>query len=446
MRPALGFGRPWVAAGFAAVGLLAAAWFSFVELPHALTVVDSADGQVVASVGIGSSLWVDEVRPLAPFVVDLDAGRFQIFGPGDRVTGGDMHRIGNFAAVLALGALAVLASALLAGGKLPGAAIAAGGGVAIALGPAFPELGFPAALPLMLLPVGTAVAAVRIPNRFLQRVFDGFGLAAAGLVVVTALVLMRDPEGVTWSTVWLSPVAIAICLGVVGEALAVRARLRNAPDARGSHGSRLLAAIVPLAARSRLEGADDERSRLAIELHNRVLPQVRSSARAIRTEGSSDDAAQRIEELEAELRGVMQGHETVTLEIGGLSEALRVHLGAVDTSGVRVVFEVRGAGQLRPPAKVELAAYRIGQAAIDNAIRHSGAERINVAVTTGADRVEVIIRDDGVGIDGTAEEQARRRGRIGVAQMRLRAEGTGGSLAIEGRAGQGTEVRFIWPG
>jgi signal transduction histidine kinase len=211
-----------------------------------------------------------------------------------------------------------------------------------------------------------------------------------------------------------------------------------------SRVSRLLAAVVPLAARSRLEGADEERSRLAIELHNRLLPRFRSSARAIRNDGSPEEAAERLEDLEAELREVMQRHETVTLEIGGLSEALRVHLDTIDTAGIRVVFEVHADGERRPPGKVELAAYRIGQAAIDNAIRHAGAERVEISVTTGPDLVEVIVGDDGVGIDSAAEDHARRRGRLGLAQMRLRADAAGGSLKVDGQAGRGTEIRFFW--
>jgi signal transduction histidine kinase len=440
------FGRAWLAAGFAAVAILASAWFSFVELPLALTIADSAQGQVVHSVGVGSLLWRDNVRPQDPVIVIAETDRYVVSTPNNGKAGGDMHRRGDFEQDLALGTVVVLASVLLGLGKLPGAAAAAGAGVAIVVAPALPELGFPAALPLVLLSAGTALAAVRIPDQRLKRTFDALGLGAVVLIVVTAFLLMRDLGPISWDLVWAAPLGMAIGLGVLGETLGVRARLSGTPVAGQSRRSRVLGAIVPLAASSRLEGADEERSRLAIELHNRVLPQFRSSARAIRKDGSPDEAAERLEDLEAELREVMRRNETVTLEIGGLSEALRVHMDAVDTAGIRIVFEVHAAGERRPPAKVELAAYRIGQAAIDNAIRHAGAERVDVSVTTGPDLVEVIVRDDGVGIESAAEVHARRRGRIGLAQMRLRADAAGGSLKVDGRAGKGTEIRFFWAG
>jgi signal transduction histidine kinase len=444
LRPFRGLGRAWLAAAFASLGLLACAWFSFVELPQAFTSMDTPQGQVIQSVAIGSRLWLVNVRPQDPVAINPVTGRFQVSMPNYGLTGGEMHRRGNFAQDLLLGTMLVLASALLAAGRLPGAAAAAGAGVAIALAPALPELGFPAAIPLTLLSAGTAVAAMRIPNRSLQRRFDTFGIAAAALIVVGALALMRELDFIDWSIVWGLPLAIAIALGVIGEAIAVRARLRNAPRASPGSGSRLLSAIVPLAASSRLEGADDERSRLAIELHNSVLPRVQSSARAIRDELSLEKAAQRLEGLATELREVMQRNETVSLEIGGLAEALRVHAGSLDSAGVRLTFEVNGVAERRPPAKVELAAYRIGQAAIDNALRHAGADHVEVVVTSGPELVELTVRDDGVGLDATAEGHARRTGRLGLAQMRVRAEAVGGSLDVNGTAGKGTVVRFVW--
>jgi signal transduction histidine kinase len=81
---------------------------------------------------------------------------------------------------------------------------------------------------------------------------------------------------------------------------------------------------------------------------------------------------------------------------------------------------------------------------VDNALRHSGGENVDVEVFSAPDRVELCIRDDGVGISDTAEETARRKGRIGLAQMWLRAEAVGGSLDIRSHKDQGTEVCFQW--
>jgi signal transduction histidine kinase len=116
----------------------------------------------------------------------------------------------------------------------------------------------------------------------------------------------------------------------------------------------------------------------------------------------------------------------------------------MSTHGLRLRFEVSDDARGRPPPKVELAGFRIGQAAIDNALRHSDGEHVDVTVTSAPDRLEVTIRDDGVGIDQQAEQSARRSGRIGLAQMWVRADSVGGALDVRNHPDGGTEVRFVW--
>jgi signal transduction histidine kinase len=179
-----------------------------------------------------------------------------------------------------------------------------------------------------------------------------------------------------------------------------------------------------------------------------VLPKVRSSARAVRAgvDATPEEAAQHIESLEAELREVMTRYETVTLELGGIADALRVFVESLDTGGIRVSLDTSAVMERRPPANVEMAAYRIAQAAIENALQHSGADHIEIGVGSRTGYAQLTVCDDGVGIDATAEDNARRRGHLGIAQMRVRAEAVGARLDVRGKPGEGTEVRFTWVG
>lgn len=61
---------------------------------------------------------------------------------------------------------------------------------------------------------------------------------------------------------------------------------------------------------------------------------------------------------------------------------------------------------------------------LTNAIRHSGAEQIRIAVAVDAAWVRVVVEDDGVGIP----EQGRRSG---LDHLRARAERRGGGLRID---------------
>ena len=100
-------------------------------------------------------------------------------------------------------------------------------------------------------------------------------------------------------------------------------------------------------------------------------------------------------------------------------------------------LEVRGERRLDPKDEKQL--FRIVQEALNNALKHSDAETLEVELTMQNGRVVASIRDDGVGFD--PEAARRRSGRLGLTSMRERVEELGGELEIRSRPGEGTEVR-----
>jgi signal transduction histidine kinase len=440
------FQRSWLAAGLAILGLVAASWLSVAQLSLPVQILQTADGVVVEAVAVGSEAWASGVRPMSPahLVEARSVVRIEV-SPGMSPEYPFTYQ-GDFGDSLVNGLAVLLLAALVAQARFPGVGLLAGAGVAFALLPASPDLGIPAAIPLLLLPLATAGAATRIPDSALQRRFDIGWIVLVVALALAAMWLARNPVPLSWPVAYAVPLTLALSIGVTGEIVAVYVRLKRMPLSGQSGASRLLQALVPLAARSRLEGADEERSRLAIELHNSVLPKVRSSARAVRADATPEVAAQHIENLEAELRDVMSRYETVTLELSGVADALRVFVESLAAGGIRISLDTAGVTERRPPANVEMAAYRIGQAAIENALRHSSADHIEVTVSSRAQSAQLTVKDDGVGIDTTAESSARHRGRLGIAQMRVRAEAVGGKLDVRGKPGEGTEVRFTWSG
>jgi signal transduction histidine kinase len=87
---------------------------------------------------------------------------------------------------------------------------------------------------------------------------------------------------------------------------------------------------------------------------------------------------------------------------------------------------------------VEVAAYRIAQEAVTNAVRHSDARRIDVVLERTEGTMSVQVQDDGGGIRPDA-----RRG-VGLASMRERASELGGWCTVEA-AGAGTLVTARLP-
>jgi signal transduction histidine kinase len=99
-------------------------------------------------------------------------------------------------------------------------------------------------------------------------------------------------------------------------------------------------------------------------------------------------------------------------------------------AGLPVELHVADGARDLPPG-VELAAYRIIQEALTNALRHAAAQRATVTLDTGAGILHVVVADDGA---GTSSEG--RSGGHGLVGMRERVAVYGGSLEV-GRAPDG---------
>lgn len=157
-----------------------------------------------------------------------------------------------------------------------------------------------------------------------------------------------------------------------------------------------------------------ERTRIARELHDIVshsISVIAIQTQAVRRRLAADQVREAEEliavesaarEALAEMRrlvGVLRSDgETASLSPQpGLRELERLcqHIGS---SGLAVDIHVEG----RPyalPAGLDLAAYRIVQEGLTNALRHSGARRAKVLLRYHSNRVDIAVEDDGRGFD-----------------------------------------------
>lgn len=94
-------------------------------------------------------------------------------------------------------------------------------------------------------------------------------------------------------------------------------------------------------------------------------------------------------------------------------------------------------------ADARIAIFRAVQECLTNVIKHSGAKAVLVQVSAEGDRLTVVVRDDGAGIDESRIETAQSHGLLG---MRHRIEALDGSLSIRSLGTNvGTECRFVLP-
>lgn len=207
--------------------------------------------------------------------------------------------------------------------------------------------------------------------------------------------------------------------------------------------------------RSRELTIAEERSRLAHELHDAVsqkLFSLRLTAQAAATLVDRDPARakgelQQVAALAAqaadELRAAVVELRPAGLDEDGLVATLRTQIQVLDRAHTaRVTFECVGVRAL--PASQEEALLRVSQEALHNALRHSGAARVDVTLARRGGGTVLRITDDGRGFEPAATRRAGRH--LGLVSMRDRASGVGGILTVASEPGKGTTIEMEVPG
>ena len=199
-----------------------------------------------------------------------------------------------------------------------------------------------------------------------------------------------------------------------------------------------------------------ERTRIAQELHDTLLQGFLSASMHLHvaTQDVPVDSPARgklayvqglIGKVIDEGRHAIRGLRAPDSSVGELENVLAMaarELGVRDTTRFRVIVEGQSRA-LHPLIRDEV--YRIAREAIANAIRHAQAQLIEVMLDYRVERLVVIVRDDGVGIEDQDVVASGRKGHWGLAGMRERAAGIGASVKVLSRPGAGTEVELSIP-
>ena len=158
-----------------------------------------------------------------------------------------------------------------------------------------------------------------------------------------------------------------------------------------------------------------------------------------------DDIKKIIESLEktiADLKTIILDLKPKILEEMGLIPALRTlcHRISAETS-INGTVDFSGLEE-RLNSKTEIAIYRIIQEALNNIIKHSGANEFNIQLINTDNILRLMISDDGRGFD--EKDKKNTRG-IGLMNMRERIENMKGSFKIDSSIGKGTLLVFEIP-
>lgn len=203
--------------------------------------------------------------------------------------------------------------------------------------------------------------------------------------------------------------------------------------------------------RLRTVGADEERTRIARDLHDRVgssLAYLGFELDRIGRLPAPEDVQDQISSLRqdvrrvlSEVREMLYDLRTDVSDTQDLVATLDDFLGRVgERSSATIAFHHEASRRLPLPQEREI--WRIAQEAITNAERHGQASQITVRWLCNEGSVLLEVADNGVGFDPVS---ANRMDAYGMLGMRERADAIGASIEVTTAGGKGTTVR-CWLG
>jgi PAS domain S-box-containing protein len=201
---------------------------------------------------------------------------------------------------------------------------------------------------------------------------------------------------------------------------------------------------------------EDERRRIAREMHDQFGEQLTALGRAIcmlkEACAAYPAVTERVQALEAisqqidrDVDHLVWKLRPTALDDLGLRAALATYVHDwSDRVGIEAELHTSGLMDERLASEIETTLYRISQEALTNVARHSRARKVEVILERRSDHVLLIVEDDGVGFDAE-EPGGARRGGFGLLGMQERAALVGASLQVESTPGEGTTILMRMP-
>ena len=198
---------------------------------------------------------------------------------------------------------------------------------------------------------------------------------------------------------------------------------------------------------------EEERQRMARELHDGLVPVLASLSIRLHTVGKRLDReehpmageikgmAEQAQTSSRDIRRLIHDLRPVALDELGLVPALRQHLARCEQEHALVIELTADEGQ-RLAGPMETALFRIVQEAVNNVIRHAQAQHVGVTLGRSRERITLQVVDDGQGFDAQLPRSGRH---VGLWSMRERVEQLGGQFEVRSAPGRGTVVTAVIP-
>ncbi|MHB1390049.1 MAG: sensor histidine kinase [Thermoleophilia bacterium] len=210
------------------------------------------------------------------------------------------------------------------------------------------------------------------------------------------------------------------------------------------------------AAASVIQAQEEERKRIARELHDETSQSLTGLVIGIRMVEEMPAATPEVRERLANISDLAHAtlNEVHTMAIRlrpsvlddlGLPAALRSYVKEFsENAGIKVDLQLLAMAERLSP-EMETVLYRVVQEALTNVARHSAAANCRVSLQRRDGKIEAEITDDGKGFDSQTVMTSDHGGGLGLHGMKERIELVGGSMWLESRPGEGSKISLEVP-
>ncbi len=186
-----------------------------------------------------------------------------------------------------------------------------------------------------------------------------------------------------------------------------------------------------------VEGLENERRRMSLELHDGICNDLLAIQMNITKGQSSEETAKLIDTCRQSVRRI--SHELMPPEFAyaSLDEVVRFFVAKQAEANrgeiaISYTSAINGGDWMQIPDNVSLDVYRIIQEAVSNSIKHSGADEISVSMELDGSILKVAVTDNG------NYKPSGKRG-LGLESIKRRSNAVNGSVVIN-NGGSGTEI------
>jgi signal transduction histidine kinase len=211
-------------------------------------------------------------------------------------------------------------------------------------------------------------------------------------------------------------------------------------------------------ARQIIQAQEEERQRIARELHDEMLQQLivlsrRLDAWIVPSQPLCTVPTERlaslqelIRDMSSDMRRFVRDLRPSTLDHLGLVPALRGLMRGLETDHeIAAQLQVVGSAERLLPDQ-ELTLFRVAQEALSNVRRHANAAQVSARIEFSPAQVQMTIEDDGDGFHvPEAVDDYVAIGKLGLAGMDERARSVGGTFTLRSQRGHGTAVSITIP-